>query len=256
MIENLLASIDPATLTGKAIFLAIVICVAMVVQHIVVRLVRRALEVAEVPSVSLFINIVRGVIWSFALLVVLQPVFGIEPTAFVAALGVTSVALSLGLQDTISNLIGGLSLMLTRVVVPGDVITVGSFTGTVTDINWRNTRVIARGGNIEVIPNSVLSKSSFTKLTEGAAAANTFTCVVRSDADPQQVEADLLEIAAKELSGLTISEPEPIVRFGNMDAYGITVSLTTFMVPDTFGTTVNDRIARAVAGKPWLARAV
>ena len=254
LIEQTVPALDGSTFVEKVILLAIVAVVAMVVQRMVIRVARRVLEAAEVPSASIFLNILRAVIWSFALLFVLQPVFGIEPTGFVAALGVSSVALSFGLQDTVSNLVGGLSLMITRVIVPGDVITVGGFTGKVTDINWRSTTVEARGGNTEVIPNSALLKSSFTKLTDGAAAASSFTVVVRHDADLEQVEREVLAVAKDALGELADQTREPMVQFGSMDVYGITMTVITFIAADVMQAAANDRVARALAGKPWLAQ--
>lgn len=253
LMEQTASALDGSSFAEKVILLAIVVLVASIVQRLVIRFVRRVLEAAEVPSASIFLNILRAVIWSFALLFVLQPVFGIEPTGFVAALGVSSVALSFGLQDTVSNLVGGLSLMVTRVIVPGDVITVGGFTGRVTDINWRSTSVEARGGNTEVIPNSALLKSSFTKLTDGAAAASSFTVAVRHDADLEQVEREVLAVAKDALGELADPTREPLVQFGNMDAYGITMTVITFISADAMQGAANDRVSRALAGRPWLA---
>lgn len=253
LMEQTVSALDGSSFAEKVILLAIVVLVASIVQRLVIRFVRRVLEAAEVPSASIFLNILRAVIWSFALLFVLHPVFGIEPTGFVAALGVSSVALSFGLQDTVSNLVGGLSLMVTRVIVPGDVITVGGFTGRVTDINWRSTSVEARGGNIEVIPNSALLKSSFTKLTDGAAAASSFTVAVRHDADLEQVEREVLAVAKDALGELADPTREPLVQFGNMDAYGITMTVITFISADAMQGAANDRVSRALAGRPWLA---
>ena len=62
-------------------------------------------------------------------------------TAVVAALGVGGIALSLGLQDTLSNLIGGVLITFMRIVTPGDNIQVGAHKGVVQDINWRQTRI-------------------------------------------------------------------------------------------------------------------
>lgn len=253
LMEQTVSALDGSSFAEKVILLAIVVLVASIVQRLVIRFVRRVLEAAEVPSASIFLNILRAVIWSFALLFVLHPVFGIEPTGFVAALGVSSVALSFGLQDTVSNLVGGLSLMVTRVIVPGDVITVGGFTGRVTDINWRSTSVEARGGNTEVIPNSALLKSSFTKLTDGAAAASSFTVAVRHDADLEQVEREVLAVAKDALGELADPTREPLVQFGNMDAYGITMTVITFISVDAMQGAANDRVSRALAGRPWLA---
>ncbi len=85
---------------------------------------KKALDSSKLPSASIFVNILRGVIWTFAILAVLQPVF-IQPTAFVTALGVTSIALSFGLQDTISNLAGRLGPYAGRgVIKPGDQVSI------------------------------------------------------------------------------------------------------------------------------------
>ena len=79
--EDILADIDTSALIGKIVFLAIVIGIALLVQRIVVHGLKRALDAAGVPKASIFVNIVRTIIWVFALLAVLEPVFGVQPTA-------------------------------------------------------------------------------------------------------------------------------------------------------------------------------
>ena len=107
-------------LLAKGLTVAAAVVVALVVQHFALHLARRVLKASDVPSASIFLNILRALIWSLAVLSILQPVFGMDPSGFVTALGVASVAISLGLQDTISNLISGLSLMAGKVIKPGD----------------------------------------------------------------------------------------------------------------------------------------
>ena len=99
MMETLFSGLEPASYVAKAVLLVIVVVAALVVQRVSVPISRRALEAAKVPQATILLNIQRGLIWGFALLFVLGPVFGIEPTGFVATLGVTSVALSLGLYE-------------------------------------------------------------------------------------------------------------------------------------------------------------
>ena len=132
--EHLLG-IDAGGWLDKFVTLAVAVVIAVMVERVVVRLMHRLLDASDLPSASLFINIGRAVIWVLALLSVLQPVFGVDPAGFVAALGVVSIAVSLGMQDTISNIIGGISLMLSKAVQPGDYISVGDVTGEVTDVN-------------------------------------------------------------------------------------------------------------------------
>ena len=250
-LERIFSAIDLSTAVGKFTYLAIIVILSAIIEHFVVRTSRNALRVAEVPQASIFVNMLRGFVWSLALLFVLRPVFGIEPTAFVTALGVTSFAVSLGMQDTISSLFSGLTLMVSRIIMPGDYIKVGNFTGKVADITWRSTIVESRAGDVEYIPNSVLSKTSFTKLTKRTATAATMQIAVDRNADYDQVAEEIKAIAVKELGDLAMPWSEPKVQFGDIDASVVHATLTVYIWPDASTADAIDLISRALGGKSW-----
>ena len=179
-------------LLGRGLMLAVAIVVASVVCHLLVRVARRALDQSNLPSASIFVNLLRTVVWAFALLSVLEPVFGIKPTAMMAALGVTSLVITFGMQDTVSNVVAGLGLMAGRVVQPGDAVEISGFAGVVTDVNWRSTTVRDRNGCEQVIPNAVLNKTALTRLTPTSSTLVDLVMAVRADADPREVERFLL----------------------------------------------------------------
>ncbi|MBP3894160.1 MAG: mechanosensitive ion channel [Atopobiaceae bacterium] len=210
-----------ASVLGKLFLLVAVVLVARVAEKAVARLAHRMLDAASVPSSSIIVNMLRGLVWSLALMTVLEPVFGIQPTAFLAALGIGSLALTLGLQDTVSNIIGGLSLMVSKVIVPGDYIRVGDFTGLVTDINWRSTCVRDAYGQTDVIPNSVLSKTALVKLSEYTRGRCQIAMVVRHGTDINDVVADVAR-AARDVLGKRVDPKMDIeVLFEGFDAGGI-----------------------------------
>ena len=105
-----IVSVNTANLTGKLVFVAVVAVVAIVIQRLLVHFAKKTFGTTRQSSASIFLNLTRVFVWSIALLAVLQPVFGIKPTAFITALGVSSLVISLGMQDSISNIIGGLAL--------------------------------------------------------------------------------------------------------------------------------------------------
>ena len=150
---------------GKLIWLTIVLAIVFVADRVISRVLRKILDNSQIPSASIFVNLTRVTIWVTGAAMVLQPVFGINPTTLITALGVGGVAISLGLKDTIANIIGGFGLMLGRVIQPGDLVTIQGVTGTVHDITWRQTVVRTRSGDMMVIPNSVLNTAALTKLT-------------------------------------------------------------------------------------------
>ena len=248
--------IDAGGWLDKVIVLVVAVAIALVIQRVVVRLMHKVLDASNLPSASLFINIVRAVIWALVLLSVMRPVFGVDPAGFVAALGVVSIAVSLGMQDTISNIIGGISLMLSKSVQPGDHITVGGVTGEVTDVNWRSTTVLMRGGAEEVIPNSVLSKTALTRITSWSVGYCGVPIAVVPGANLDVVARECCEVAARELADLLDPAFETDVVFSAFSAYGTQGEIRLHVLPDVVFSTAQDRLARALSGRPWLASAL
>ena len=253
--EHLLG-IDAGGWLDKCVTLAVAVVIAVMVERVVVRLMHKLLDASDLPSASLFINIGRAVIWVLALLSVLQPVFGVDPAGFVAALGVVSIAVSLGMQDTISNFIGGISLMLSKAVQPGDYISVGDVTGEVTDVTWRSTTVMMRGGAQEVIPNSVLSKTALTRITPWSVGYCGVPIAVVPGADLNAVADECCRVASRELADLLDPAFETDVIFTAFTAYGTQGEVRLHVRGDVVCSTAQDRLARALSGMPWLASCV
>lgn len=82
---------------------------------------------------------------------------GFDVTAGVAALGIGGIALALGAQKTVENLVGGVSVIADQPLQVGDFCRVGDVVGTVEDIGMRSTRLRTLERSIVTIPNSDLS---------------------------------------------------------------------------------------------------
>jgi len=108
------------------------------------------------------------VIWIIAFLMILTN-FGVNVTAIVATLGVTSLAIALAAQDTIANVIAGFLIMLDRPFRIGDEIKLPSGERVRTlDIGVRRSRFLNLDDNsIVIVPNVDLSRSKVTNYTYG-----------------------------------------------------------------------------------------
>ncbi|MCL2825999.1 MAG: mechanosensitive ion channel family protein [Eggerthellaceae bacterium] len=146
--------------------IVIVVVITAIIVHFVSVLLKRVLmhNTGVLPSSSIFLNITRAVIWILAVCIVLATCFNVDVSALIAALGVGGIALSLGFQDTIANLVGGLQVSLTKLIQPGDVIKVGADEGTVTDVTWRHVTLRNAEGNTVIIPNAVVNKAALVRL--------------------------------------------------------------------------------------------
>jgi small conductance mechanosensitive channel len=77
----------------------------------------------------------------------------VDITPLLTSLGVVGLALSLGAQTLIKDLIGGLMVLIENQYAVGDVIQVGSVSGTVERLTLRATYVRDIGGKLHLVPN-------------------------------------------------------------------------------------------------------
>lgn len=79
--------------------------------------------------------------------------FGVNITPLLASVGVAGLALSLGAQSLIKDLIGGVLIIVENQYAIGDSITVGGVSGDVERITLRSTQVRALNGDLYIVPN-------------------------------------------------------------------------------------------------------
>ena len=246
MIQEILAKPWIRTL----IWFVILVLATKILANLVAKLLRHMLRSEEnpLPSSSIIVNIARGTVWALGASVILDTCFNVNVSAFIAALGVGGIALSLGFQDTLSNLIGGLQLTFMRVVVPGDLIEVGNAKGRVHDVGWRHTTIDTATDGTVIIPNSVLSKTSFSKLSDDAAVsvpiAGTFADETL-DTYAKSIEGSAQK-AAESICAIT-SNPKVQVRFTEITESGFKGQIDLRVADPQAVSAVTDSIVRAVA---------
>lgn len=236
----------------RIIFLIVAVVAAALIAKALARLLRRVLDSSNMPNASIFINIMRVVVWVLAACVVLQPVFGISPTTLFTALGIGGLAVSLGLKDTIANVISGFGLMLGKVVQPGDLVSIAGTTGTIKDINWRQTVLVERNGNEMVIPNSVLNTASLERLTPGNEGFVTVPFTAKAGSDPEEISTAVVAAIADATADLALEGTQPLVKIVGFSPYGIQCEAMACAKAGVLLSTMRDAMARAIADAEFL----
>lgn len=89
-------------------------------------------------------------------IVVLQEI-GIDVRALLVSAGVVGVAIGLGAQSLIRDVIMGFFILLENLIAVGDVIEVGPHTGVVESVGLRVTKIRKFSGELRIIPNGELT---------------------------------------------------------------------------------------------------
>jgi len=87
--------------------------------------------------------------------------FGIDVKTTLAGLGIGGLAIALGAQKSLENLIGGVSLLMDKAVHTGDFVEIGGRLGTVEDIGLRSLRMRTLDQTLLVVPNAALAQAQF-----------------------------------------------------------------------------------------------
>lgn len=246
-LEQITNQITGGDLLGRIIVAAVILVSIAIISHIVTRWIKHivARDSNDLPQSTFFINIARCIIWAIGISIVADACFSVNMTAVVAALGVGGIALSLGLQDTLSNLIGGVLITFMRIVTPGDNIQVGTHKGVVQDINWRQTRIKNRLGETVIIPNSVISRNSVVHLPPPEQISVLFVVTSQTGLDEiaEEVEKHAHDTAL-EYAGIVT---EPVVIFTEVSEYGLNGKVVLEIDDAAEATVVSDAITRAIA---------
>lgn len=122
--------------------------------------------------IPLFRRTSKIAVWIIALLVIL-PLYGVNISALIATLGVSSLAIALAAQDTIANIISGFMIMIDRPFRLDDKIKLPSGeTVKVIDIGVRRSKFLSQDNAIIIVPNLELSKSKIVNYTYGEEQLN------------------------------------------------------------------------------------
>jgi len=235
---------------GLKIVAALIILVATaVLVHLATSFIKRVMnrEGSLIPANSLFLNITRVLVWAFGLSFMLSLCFGVNVSGLVAALGVGGLALSLGMQDTISNIIGGVNVSVSGLVKPGDHIKLGSgLQGVVHDVTLRQTVIEDRVKNQIIVPNSAMNTSTVTKLQPTTHLV--IPVVVRAEDDRLTTVAHHMEKAVHAaVARVSKVKKPPSVVFSEITDYGYRGSMVLDIADADRVVAATDAAVRAMA---------
>ena len=187
-LKNLtLASVLPA---------AAMLVVGMLAIRVIMKLVDKSMAKSklEKAAVSLIRSLLRVVLWVLLGLMIASKL-GIDVTGVVALASVASLALSLSLQDALSNVIGGFMLLSNHPFHSGDYVEIAGQGGVVQTIDITYTKLTTGDNKTISIPNSAVVSSQIVNYSTSGTRRVDINVSASYDAPIAAVKAALLEAA-------------------------------------------------------------
>ena len=250
--EELISNIDAIVRTDwvSALIAAVIIMAATAfVARLITKFLRKVLQLngeKNLPTSSIFVNIGRAAVWFLGICIMLSTCFNVDVSAAITALGIGGIAISLGFQDTISNLIGGLQLSLLRIVKPGDNITVGSSSGVVRDVTWRHTTIRNAAGEEIILPNSIINKTALSQLPPPSQITVPIVVATNGD-DLDAVSSNIVNAAAEAAGTVGKVKKDPVLLFSEIIDAGFKGTIKLTMADSRDASRAKDAVVRAIA---------
>jgi small conductance mechanosensitive channel len=169
-VENTLASLGDKVLDlgGRILFAIICFAIGAQVIKFVRRVVKRGMERTKADiGVTQFVDSFLKVALYVVLAFMIAASFGVDAASIVALLGSAGVAIGLAVQGSLSNLAGGVLILLLKPFKVGDYIIESSTgkEGEVSEIQIFYTRLVTPDNKLIVLPNGNLANNSIVNVT-------------------------------------------------------------------------------------------
>lgn len=151
-----------------------------------------------------------GIVLRVIVIVCLVGYLGIDTSAITALIASFGVCVGLAVNGALSNLAGGVLILLTRPFKVDDFIEAQGISGTVADIHTTSTKIVTGDNKVVYIPNGSLANGNIINYSEKDTRRVDFEFSIAYSADSDKAKAIITDILTSH--ELTLKDSEPFVK--------------------------------------------
>lgn len=201
---------DKALQLGIRVLLAVVFfLIGMQLIKLIRKIIRKSMKRvnAETGAVQFVDSFVKAALYVL-LVLTLASSFGVDAASIVALLGSAGVAIGLAIQGSLSNLAGGVLILILKPFKVGDYIIESSTgkEGTVTEIQIFYTKLLTFDNQTIILPNGNLANNSLVNVTAQESRRMEVNVSVSYKSDLKLAKETLMEVLANDAAVLKDKE--------------------------------------------------
>jgi len=158
---------------------------------------------------------------------------GVPLSTFITVLGVAGAAIALSLKDSLSNIAGGIIIIVSKPFTKGDFIEAGPAMGTVDQIDLLFTRLLTTDNKVVHIPNGNLSTSVIVNYSSEDKRRVDCRFGISGTSSISKAKEILSVIA--EQSDMIFSAPEPVIGIAEQSNGIVFIDMRVWCATGDFG---------------------
>lgn len=184
------------------------------------------------PGLASFMASGSRIVLYIILILMCFGVLGIETASFLALFTSGGVAIGLAFQGAVTNLAGGVMILLFHPFRVGDYIETTEIAGTVNAISVLYTVVLTPDNKRVTVPNGSLTNAAITNYSAVGQRRVELTFSVSYDCDIDKVKQILLSVAESDPKSL--KDPAPLARMKAQSASSLDFVLRVWCAPENY----------------------
>ena len=236
--ETLGVSLTNFTL-NKLLSAVLVLVICLIVVKILMTIVKRLLEKSKLErSLHTFVRTSIKVVLLFVTVVIVATTLGINVTSLIALLSVFGLAVSLAVQNSMSNVAGGIQVLSSKPFVVGDYVEAGGVSGTVADVGIFYTKIRTNDNKMIQVPNNQIANEQIINYTSEEQRRVDMKFTASYDAPVESVKKVIEEVVSSH--ALVQITPAPFVRVSNYGDSAIEYSVRAWCATGDYWTVYYD----------------
>lgn len=154
--------------------------------------------------------------------------WGFSINGLVAGMGLGSLAIALAAKDTLSNILGGIVIIMEKPFAKGDWILTPSTEGVVEDITFRSSKIRTFAHAVVTVPNATLAAQPITNWSQMGKRRITFTLDLALDSDRASLTKAITRIEQELIENKDIHQETIFVKFNEFKEGSLGVLLYFF----------------------------
>ncbi len=188
--------------------------------------------------IPFIIDIVKIITYIFGLIIIMGNIFNVNITALATGLGIGGIAIAMASKESLENLLGSFTIFLDQPFTVGDIVTVGSITGTVEKVGFRSTRIRTFDKSLVTVPNKKMIDAELDNLGMRPVRRVKFNIGVTYDTSTEQIKTIVAEIQEM-INNHKDTNQEGKVRFQEFGSSSLDILIVYFVTSPKWETLIN-----------------
>ncbi|MGN0603037.1 MAG: mechanosensitive ion channel family protein [Oscillospiraceae bacterium] len=200
----------------------VVYIVGCIINRIIMSILSKGLERSRIDkTVHGFLKSLVRVALLCIIIIIVLTILGIPMTSIIAVVGSAGIAIGLALQSSLSNIAGGVIVLMGKNFRVGDYVSINGTEGTVREITIFATNIISVDNKSIYIPNGTVSNATIINYTREKTRRVDHIMSISYNNDAKKAISVISDVIKE--NNKILSAPEPFVKITAFSASSIDI---------------------------------